>query len=300
VPSIAVILNGSAGAAGARQDRGDELRELFHASGQRAEIISLRSGQSPTDAAHDASARASIVVAGGGDGTVSSVAPGILDSPAALGVIPLGTLNHFAKDLGIPLELRDAVEVIAAGHVARVDVGRVNDRIFINNSSIGVYPDIVQTREALRQQGHRKFSAMLLATLGVLHRHQGVTVKIDIDGRVRTSRTPFLFVGNNEYATEGLRIGGRSTLDQGELCVYLAPRTRTRELPLLLVKALLGRATQSGAFEAVPATRLTVAPRTGGHIRVALDGEVAVMRTPLEYRTLPGALRVVRPRPDIR
>ena len=290
-----MILNASAGNAAATHDRGDELRTLFDAAGQRAEIITLRPGQSPVDAARDASTRASIVVAAGGDGTVSGVAAGILESPATLAVLPLGTLNHFAKDLGIPLDLRQAVDVVASGQTARVDAGCVNDRIFINNSSIGVYPDIVQTREELRRAGHRKFTAMVIATFSVLQRYPGLSATIDIDGRRRYSRTPFLFVGNNEYATEGLRIGGRTTLNGGKLYVCLAPRTRTRELPLLLMKALVGRAAGSGAFEAVPATTLTVAPRSA-RIRVALDGEVATMTTPLRYRVLPGALRVVRPR----
>ena len=94
------------------------MRALFRASGCDAEIIQLRAGQDPADAAREASARVSIVVAGGGDGTVSGVAAGIFGSQAALGVLPLGTLNHFAKDLHIPLDLREAVAVVAAGHVA--------------------------------------------------------------------------------------------------------------------------------------------------------------------------------------
>ena len=115
-------------------------------------------------AARTASARASIVVAAGGDGTISSVAAAVIDSPAALGVLPLGTLNHFAKDLHIPLDLAGAIAVVAAGHVGHVDVGQVNERVFVNNSSIGIYPSIVEEREALRRRGHRKWPAMALAT----------------------------------------------------------------------------------------------------------------------------------------
>jgi len=294
--SIAVILNAAAGTTGETPQRDAELRDLFRAAGTTADITVLRPGQSPTDAARDASARASIVVAAGGDGTVSSVAAGIIDSPAALGVLPLGTLNHFAKDLGIPHALREAVEVVAGGDIARVDVGRVNDRIFINNSSIGVYPDIVQMREELRRQGYRKWTAMAVATLRVLKDDPTMTVSLDLDGHARTWRTPFVFVGNNEYAIEGLRLGARTGLDHGKLFVYLSPRTRTRDLPALVAKAMVGRARQSGAFEIVAATEVRLATRRAGSVRVAFDGEVETMSTPLCYGIAPGALRVVRPR----
>ena len=206
-----------------------ELADLFRAAGRDAEIIALRDGQNPADAARAASARASIVVAAGGDGTVSSVAAGIFESPAALGVLPLGTLNHFAKDLHIPLDLRKAVAVVAAGHIGHVDVGQVNDRIFVNNSSIGIYPSIVEAREELRRQGHSKWPAMAIATLRVLRRYRGVTVSIDVDGQRRTWRTPFVFVGNNEYAIDGIRLGARARLDEGQLFVY--PRAARPRAP---------------------------------------------------------------------
>jgi YegS/Rv2252/BmrU family lipid kinase len=295
--SIAVILNVSAGTAHGHPQIEKALRDLFQASGRDARIVVLQPGQDAKDAARDASRRASIVVAGGGDGTVSSVAAGIVDSPAALGVLPLGTLNHFARDLHIPDDLGQAVAIVAAGYVARVDVGRCNDRLFVNNSSIGVYPDIVEEREVLRREGHRKWPAMAIATLRVLRRYRGVTVHVDADGRQMTWRTPFVFVGNNEYATDGLRLGARARIDRGRLFVYLAPRARSRDLPILLVKALAGRVRHSATFEVVPATELTIVTRASRRIRVAIDGEVATMTTPLRYRTCPQALNVVMPRP---
>lgn len=293
--SIAVILNSRAGATTGRPAIAAEVADLFRAAGCEAEILAL--GHNPTGAARHASARASIVVAGGGDGTVSSVAAGIFESPAALGILPLGTRNHFAKDLGIPVDLRKAVAVIAAGHIAHVDVGQVNDRIFLNNSSIGVYPSIVDAREELRRQGRRNWVATAIATVRVLRRYRGMTVRIDVDGQRRVWRTPFVFVGNNEYAIDGIRIGGRARLDQGRVYVYLAPRVRAHELPLLFAKALIGRARQSDGFEIVPATELWIDPAgsRSQRMRVALDGEVSRMRTPLHYRTHPKALPVVLP-----
>jgi diacylglycerol kinase family enzyme len=293
---IAVILNASAGTALKHPHIDTEVGDLFRAAGCDAEIIVLRAGQSPVEAARQASARASLVVAGGGDGTISSVVAGIVGSPAALGVLPLGTLNHFARDLRIPIDLQQAVAVVAARHIARVDLGQVNDRVFINNCSIGLYPSIVEERERLRGEGHAKWPAMAIATLRVLRRYRGVSVRIDVDGRQRTWQTPFVVVGNNEYAIQGLHLGARASLDQGRLFVYLTPRARTRDLPMLLARALAGRITESGAGEIVAAAELTIATRAARRIRVAVDGELVPMITPLRFRARPGALPVVVPR----
>ena len=292
--AIAVIVNSSAGTAAKRARVEVELADLFREAGREAEVIALQHGQNPTDAAKRASARASIVVAAGGDGTVSSVAAAIVDSGAALGVLPLGTLNHFAKDLHIPLDLREAVAVVVAGHIGHVDVGQVNERVFVNNSSIGIYPSIVEEREALRQRGHRKWPAMALATIRVLRRYRGVTVGVDIDGRRQTWRTPFVFIGNNEYDIDGPRVGGRARLDEGRLMIYWAPRVRARDLPVLVAKALLGRR-QAGDFEILPAGEVWIDAGGARRLRVAIDGEVVSMHAPLHYRTRPKALRVVVP-----
>ena len=294
-PSIAVILNARAGTAMGRPQIAAELADLFRDAGHDARIIELRDGQDPTAAAREASAWASIVAAGGGDGTVNSVVAGILGSSSALGVLPLGTLNHFAKDLGIPSDLPQAVAIIAAGHVGEIDIGFVNDAVFVNNSSIGIYPSIVEAREALRAEGHRKWPAMAIATLRVLRRSRGVTVTIEIDGGQRTLRTPFVFVGNNEYRIDGIGIGSRERLDDGRLFVYLAPRLRARHLPLLLLKALAGRARQSGDFTIVPATELWIEMSKTRHLRVAVDGDVRTLRTPLHSRAGPKSLRVALP-----
>ena len=241
------------------------------------------------------SASAAIVVAAGGDGTVRSVASAVLGSPAALGILPLGTLNHFARDLRIPFDLQQAIDVIVAGRIEHVDIGMANDRVFVNNSSIGIYPSIVDEREALRRQGHRKWSAMALATLRVLRRYRGVKVSLDIDGRQHTWRTPFVFVGNNAYAIDGIGLGARARLDEGRLFVYMTPRLRARDLPLLFAKALIGRARQSGEFEIVPAREVWIHRSRSRRVHVAFDGEVTTMHTPLHFRTHPKALRVVLP-----
>jgi diacylglycerol kinase family enzyme len=289
-----VLLNAAAVGAGKPRSVAD-IAELFLAAGSRARITMLQRGQDLAEAARSAGALSSIVVAGGGDGTMSGVAAGLIGTPAVLGVLPLGTLNHFAKDLRIPLDLEKAVGTIAAGRVSCIDVGTVNGRTFLNNSSIGIYPDIVEAREELRRRGHRKWSAFVLATFRVLRDYRGVLVRIDADGVQSVRRTPFVFVGNNEYAIEGSGLGGRTRLDGGRLVAYLTPRLRARDLPMLFVRALAGRARQSGEFEIVSALEVWVDTPRSRHVRVSLDGEITTMATPLHYRTCPGALKVLQP-----
>ena len=290
---VTVLLNPAAAGAGTLKE---DVAELFRAAGSDALIVELGRGQDPAEAARAAGARASIVVAAGGDGTVSRVANGLIGTRAVLGVLPLGTLNHFAKDLRIPLDLEKAVATIASGRVGSIDVGRVNDRVFLNNSSIGIYPSIIDAREELRRQGHRKWAAFALATFRVLRRHRGVLVRIEAGGRQSARRTPFVFVGNNEYEVDGIRLGSRARLDGGRLFAYLTPRVRARELPMLLARALLGRVRQSGAFEIVSATELWIDTPRARRVRIALDGEITTMITPLHYRTCPAVLKVLLPR----
>jgi diacylglycerol kinase family enzyme len=290
--AITVVLNPASG--GVHRPRiASNIADLFHAAGRDARIVVLEQGQSATDAARTASGPGSIVVAGGGDGTVSSVATGIFGTSAILGVLPLGTLNHFAKDLRIPLDLGQAVAAIAAGRTIRIDVGQVNDRVFVNNSSIGIYPSIVEAREELRRHGYRKWPAMALATFRVLRRYRGVHVRLVADGRPSVWRAPIVFIGNNEYTLEGIHLGERVRLDEGRLYAYIAARVRARDLPLLVARAIVGRAKHHGDFTIASASELWIETTRRRRVRVAIDGEVTKMRTPLHYRTRPKALPVI-------
>jgi YegS/Rv2252/BmrU family lipid kinase len=292
---ISVILNTAAG----RKQNGDmqaRVTELFAAAGIPVRIVSLGSAADAADVARGAAAAGDdAVVAAGGDGTISTVASALAGSDMPLGVLPLGTLNHFARDAGIPLDLDKAVTAIAARRTIRVDVGEVNQRTFLNNSSIGIYPDIVMQRESLRRQGYWKWAALAVASATILKNHRGVVVKITTDNSDQTSRTPFLLVGNNQYQTEGIHLGGRSRLNGGRLSAYLAPRVHPRELPRLFALALAGRATETHIFESFAARELRVETPEKRSLRVALDGEVVVMATPLHYRVWPLALRLIVP-----
>ena len=272
------------------------LAELFSAAGLLLRLVSFRSGAEVVDAVRGAAeAGDDAVVAAGGDGTVSSVASALVGLDMPIGVLPLGTLNHFAKDLGLPLDLGDAVKTIAARRTVRVDVGEVNGRTFLNNSSIGIYPDIVLEREALRRHGYRKWTAFVAASARILRNYRGLVVKITAGGPAEIARTPFLMVGNNEYQTDGIHLGARSRLNAGRLSAYLAPRVHARELPRLVALALAGRARENHILESFVARELRAETPERRSLRVAIDGEVVRMTTPLLFRTRPLALRVIVP-----
>jgi diacylglycerol kinase family enzyme len=293
---IAVIAN--ARAVGARGLAAASLAERFAARGLAAEVTVAQDGDELARAARQALGRGvETVVAGGGDGTMNAVAAHLVGTAATLGVLPLGTLNHFARDLRIPCGLDAAIRCVADGQAMRVDVGRVNDRVFLNNSSIGLYPAMVELRDRRQhERGWGKWQATVWASLQTLRSYPYVKVDVELDGTPRHRRTPFVFVGNNSYHLNGtgLDLGTRERLDGGELSLYLAPRSGRADVLLLPLQAWLGRLHRSRTFEAHRATQLRVdapVPR----LRVATDGETCLLETPLHYRIEPQALRVLAP-----
>lgn len=291
---IVVLLNPASGSDrdAAARARIEELFRQHRADVAIHEVAPQDIALAASDALKD---HPDAIVAGGGDGTVSAVASALAGGSTPLGVLPLGTLNHFAKDLHIPIDVDKAVQTIAQRHVKRVDVGRVGDRIFINNASIGLYPSIVERRERLRRLGHAKWTAFALATLDVLRRDEEVSIRLESRDTAIAARTPFLFVGNNEYLVEGIHLGARTRLDGGRLSAYFAPPVRTRDLPKLFARALLGSARREHALQVLSTPELWVDTPAGRRMKVACDGELLALSTPLHFRAWPGALTVLVP-----
>jgi diacylglycerol kinase family enzyme len=296
--TIPVIINATAGTGHADAECAS-LREAFAAAGLDARVFPAGSGKELVEIAERVSSeKPPVIVAGGGDGTLNAVASVIAGSEVALGVLPLGTLNHFAKDLGIPLALEDAVRTIAEGHSMAVDVGEVNGRVFINNSSLGLYPRIVRHRELQqRQLGRGKWPALLWASITALKRSPFLNVRLNVDDAAQSYRTTFVFVGNNEYVMEGFNIGQRERLDGGRLSVYVSHRRGRAGLIMLGLRALFGRLRQADDFDALTAETLHVDTRHE-RLLVATDGEVSLMDVPLEYRIRPRHLCVIVPGPQ--
>ena len=257
-------------------------------------VVTKRGDDVSSLAARALSERRHPIVAGGGDGTVNGVAGKLAGTDTALGVLPMGTLNHFAKDVGIPLNLQAAVRNLFTGQVTKVDVGEVNGRVFVNNSGVGFYPHFVRQREEQERHGHIKRVAFMLALRSVVRRYFRLRIKAHMDQAEALEHvTPFLFVGNNRYQTSGSQIGTRPRLDSGRLWVCTAPSSGRRNILRVALRILVGRETDQelNGFEA---EELWVEPGTV-RVNVSTDGEVSIMDAPLHYRIRPHALGVVVP-----
>jgi len=294
---VAVIMNAGAGSIGddKRDERIAEIVAAFSAAGVEAEVITCPGKELTESARRAAGTGVDAVVAAGGDGTVSAVATALAGGKVPMAVLPLGTLNHFARDLGMPDDLGEAAKKIAAGQVTHVDVGEVNGRTFVNNSSIGLYPEIVVSREAQqRRMGRSKWVAFVIAAWRVLRRFPLLLVHVITARGAITSPTPFLFIGNNAYTIEALSLGQRARLDAGHLSLYMV-RCRSRfRMFWLMVRAILQRLDAVKDFEAENVTEVTVRLGSTRRLNVAADGEVVVMRSPLHYKIRAGALPVLR------
>jgi diacylglycerol kinase family enzyme len=302
ITSVEVIINAGSGVNDKEEAR-RRLPELFAASGVKAGISVANTGKEIRELARKAVGSSSeVIVAGGGDGTINAVASAIIESgrEKILGVLPLGTHNHFAQDLRIPLDLEGATRTIISGHTTNIDVGEVKGHIFLNNSSLGLYPTIVRERQKQQRLGHGKWRAFVWAALTVLRRYPFLDVHLNAEGKKFNRRTPFVFIGNNEYAMESFKIGGRDRLNAGQLSLYMTHRTGRLGLLWLGLRGVFGRLRNDKDFLAMCTTEVTIETRRKRHrrLRVAFDGEVEMLDTPLHYRVRPAALRVIVPQKE--
>jgi diacylglycerol kinase family enzyme len=294
---VRAIVNGAAGTVAAGETAFEEVIAGIGASNGLVILADLVEGGEIEGAARRALAEAragriDAIAIGGGDGTIRTVAGVLADTGVPLAILPLGTLNHFAKDLGIPGDLAAAVALIGEGKVRAVDAGEVNGRLFINNSSIGLYPYMVADRERRRAQaGMSKWVAMALAALRVARRFPRRRLLVRTAGATTPYRTACLFVGNNEYEMNFLSLG-RKRVDGGRLYLYI---TRPVTAPAFLWFALkAGLGLRLPELDRLEVESAEISSRTS-RLPVAFDGEIEVLAPPLAYRARPGALAVILP-----
>jgi len=298
MPTVFCILNPKSGPCAGPTP--EELQQLFWVHGVRAEVVNLEpSTDIDVEVKKAMSKGVTTIVAIGGDGTVSAVAAAVFRQKAGcLGILPLGTLNHFAKDLNIPLIAADAATVICHGRKDAVDVAMVNHVAFLNNSSLGLYPVMVKLREKLQRHGRGKWWAAATAAMRAIKRFRRLHVEIKLtDGNTIRRRTSLLFVGNNSYITSGAKIGSRPSLKAGTLSVTVATSQSRWGLIRSFVAMMTGKDNLADVIQ-FEATSLTVTSKKK-LLGVAADGEVRKLAPPLQYEICPRALAVIVP-PDRR
>jgi YegS/Rv2252/BmrU family lipid kinase len=295
-PKFCCLVNQKSGTAG--DDPGEFVRSLFQARGAKVHVIELKQGDDiPALAAQAVADGFDVIVSGGGDGTINAVASALVGkSGVKLGVLPMGTYNHFAKDLVIPLKIEEAVDVILKGVTRDIDVGEVNGHIFVNNSSVGAYPAMVKLREALQKTGYRKKVAAVRASLQILARFTILRIVLDGgSGERMTTKTAMLFIGNNRYELDPAQIGTRSSLTDGKLWVLIATSQSRLAIFASLFSVLWHR--ENASAVTVFETKEFVVNTDKRSQKVSLDGEVLQLATPLHYNIRPAALQIIVPAP---
>ncbi|WP_421118396.1 diacylglycerol/lipid kinase family protein [Aquihabitans daechungensis] len=274
------------------------ITAAFRAAGAQADVrvVPPEQMQDEVRACWDAPERPRAVVVAGGDGTVSCAAGAAAGTDIVLGALPLGTFNHFAKDIALSDELGAAVAELVGGDVRSIDAAEVNGRVFVNNSVLGLYPDLVAVRDRIRdQRGWGKVRAVPVALVDVLRRFP--MHRLDLRGPAyerRHVRTPLVFVGNGVFGNEDGGAPTRDDLADGFLGVAVSRAKSRWGLVRSALRALVRGAEDVDDIDTVALTELTVDVHVR-HVRVAVDGEICWMESPLRYRIRPGALQVLVP-----
>ena len=301
---LSIVLNAGSGrdAVTARRDtiesvlaaagRAYTLRLVEHAG----ELASIAAG-----AVAEARARGGVVVVGGGDGTINAVAQATYGSGRPLGVLPQGTFNYFSRAHGIPADTAEATRLLLTARAHPVQVGQVNGRLFLVNASLGLYPQLLEDREAYKRQfGRSRPVAFASALVTLLREHRQLRLDIEHAGQTRGLRTPTLFVGNNPLQLQQVGVGDASALAEHQLVAVALRPVGTWTLFGLVVRGAFGNLGSADTVMSFPFGRIVVTPRRGvRRLKVATDGEVVWLDTPITFEVAPEPLHLLRPEPGI-
>jgi diacylglycerol kinase family enzyme len=251
------------------------------------------------DAVQRAQAAQGVVVAAGGDGTLNAVAQAALGSGCAFGVLPQGTFNYFGRAHGIPQDTAQAMQLLLHAPVQPVQVGRVNDRVFLVNASVGLYPRLLEEREGWKRRfGRSRWVAFGAGVATLLRGYRSLRLQVEVQGQTRRLRTPTLFVGNNALQLEQLGFAQAQDVAQGALAaIALRPVSRATMLWLML-RGAFGQLGQADQVLSIACTRLKAGlgwPMTARSIKVATDGEILRLPLPLEFSVAAEPLWLIRP-----
>ena len=308
-----VIMNRRAG-TGRRRFGPEEVAAAFRRHGVEPDVREVEGEE--IEATVAGAAGVDVVVSAGGDGTLLTVAGGLLrrgsptvaatdvtatggKDPAGgilpLGILPAGTVNHLARNAGIPLDLDGAARTIAGGRMVEIDAAEVNGRLFLTDTMIGLLTWVLFAVERRRGSVAERIWVLLSMLVRVLLRLPLVAMEVRAGDRVIRASAPMLLITNNRMALEGRNFLDREVLDGGRLCLYLPKTTRRSTLLRLFFQAFAGRLDLARELEIVEEESVEVILRRKSPIMAMIDGEFAPLRSPLRVRILPRALRLCVP-----
>ena len=271
------------------------LQQALKDAGVSADVVDIANGPDFESWLDALAGRYEVIAAAGGDGTVSSIAATVARAGKTLAVIPTGTMNHFARDAGMPTELDAAVALLRTGRPGAVHLGIVNDRYFLNNVSLGSYPRMVHERTTLERRGHSRRLAAIVAIARTWWGLRSVTAALTVDGRDLIRRSPFIVIGNGRYDLSGFDLTRRDLSDD-RLSLYVAPRAGRLGALSLPIRALLGTLDRYEQFEILRGNEIEIG-LSRRRVLIGIDGEVREFESPLRFAVRRGALQVLLPQP---
>jgi diacylglycerol kinase family enzyme len=282
----------------------DTIRTTFERAGRAYEIFEVDDPRDLSGLTQHAVARAKAdrgaIVGAGGDGTMNTVAQAAYDNNLPFGVLPHGTFNYFSRVNGIPLDIAESSAALLDAEVRPIQVGLVNDQLFLVNASLGLYPRLLEDREAYKKQfGRNRVVAIASALITLLRDHRPMTVELELDGFTKVVRTTTLFTGNNRLQLEQIGIDEATRVDQKQLAAIVVRPVSALAMLGLGLRGALGQLGDADHVLSFSFQRMRVRPRLPygrRRIKVAMDGEIQWLRTPLTFAVAPKPLLLLTPK----
>ncbi len=299
-----IVMNAGSG-KNAVDDKREAIDAAMQEAGRQYEVTAVPGDELDAAVAgvvEKARAAGGVVVACGGDGTLSAVAGQVWESGLPFGILPQGTFNYVGRRFGIPADIPHATRILTNAHVEPVQVGRLNGNVFLVNASVGLYPELLEDREAYKKRyGRSRLVALWSGLVTLLRDHRELTLRMDLEGKEQLMYTPTLVVGNNALQLEQIGVDP-APLSRGELVAMMARPVGTWEMYWLLLRGAfsqLGNAEDVRTFGLKTMTvRVGERRRERGRVKVAMDGEISHLQTPLVFEVGPKPLHMLVPRPE--
>lgn len=297
---LVFVINAASGRHGAETTR-QVIEAALQAAGRSGELWFARPDELARvaqRAARTAAERRTAVVAVGGDGTINAVAQAAHAQGCAMGVMPQGTFNYFARTHAIPTDPAEAAQALLHAEPVAVQVGLINERVFLVNASVGLYPQMLEDRETYKARfGRSRLVAFGAALVTLMGRHRQLRLRIELGPDTREITTPTLFVGNNRLQLEQVGVSQAPALDQGCMAAVMLRPIGALAMLGLVLRGALGTLGEADTVESFKFQRMLVKPRRAWsrrRVKVAFDGEVGRMRMPLQFQVSPQPLYLLK------